>query len=210
MEQARKRNTAATQRNSNRRLIGHLHMDLQGCVQTVKQSRVRWEESHRVSAMWSVPQMDVPATKVSFVQPKCLQYLVQSWRCRVAHRHALMTCSSSHNPITTSHIPWLAPLPASCRRVCGTASCSDRRVYRNQAPVNMLRCFTRTELSREAIVPQMALSRIQHTPIMQICRTTMPTAAPTVHGCGIVPHTRRLFQPGLVQVCILHYSSISG
>lgn len=112
-----------------------------------------------------------------------------------------MTCSSSHNHITTSRTPSLAPLPANCRRVCGTASCLDHRVCQNQAPVNMLPCFTHTEVNREVIVPQMALFQIQHTLIMQICRTTMPIAAPIVHGCGIVPHTHHHFQPGQVQVC---------
>jgi hypothetical protein len=41
MEQARKRNTVAMQRNNSQRLIELLHMDLQGCVQMVKESRVR-------------------------------------------------------------------------------------------------------------------------------------------------------------------------
>lgn len=189
------------QRNSSQRLIEHLHMGLQGCVRMVKESRVRWEGCHRVLAMWSVQQMDVLATKVSFVLPKCLQCLVRSWRCLVARRHAQVTCnSSSHSPITSSHTPLLAPLPANCRRVCGTAFCLDRRVCQNQAPVNMPPCSTRTEVSNEVIDPQMAPSQIQPTPIMQICRTTVPIAAPTVHGCGTVPHTHHHYQPEQVQV----------
>lgn len=196
------------QRNSSQRLIELLHMDLQGCVQMVKESRVRWEGFHRVLAMWSVRQMDVLATKVSFVLPKCLRCLVQSWRCQVAHRHAQVTCNSSsnHSPITSSHTPLLAPLPASCHRVCGIASCLDRRVCQNQAPANMQPCSTHTEVSSGVIDPQMALCRIQPTPLTQICRTTVPVAAPTVHGCGIVPHTHHHYQLEQVQVSNLQYA----